>query len=112
MTRFSQQRRRSISLRMSALGRKSQAAQSARRIAAIGPEELADMLANPPVCDGDAIGCLECRNFRTGAVSRWTVLRGERRDNYRLRTPDGRKSNAHGLSWLLVKLRRVILRKL
>ena len=112
MTRFSHQRRRAIHLKMSALGKKSQAAQRARRLAAIDPQDAADMLANPPVSDGDAIGSLVWRDFRSGRIARWTVLRGNRINNYRLRSPDGRQSNPHGLAWLLAKVRHVILTKL
>lgn len=96
-------------MRMAELGRISQAKRAARRMAAIDPEELAEMLANPPVTDGDAIGSLEWRNFLNGKVTRWTVLRGNRVNNYRLRSPDGRKSKPHGLAWLLAKVRHIIL---
>ena len=109
MTRLSQKRRRAISLKMSRLGKLSQAAQRAKRLASIDQVELAELLANPPPADGDAIGSLEWRDFRSGRIARWTVLRGSRRNNYRLRTPDGRKSKPHGLAWLLVKVRHVIL---
>ena len=95
---------------MSDLGRKSQAARRARRLAAIDPLELADILATPIMADGTPLGCLQWHNFRTGKIIRWTVLRGNRCNNYRLRTPDGRSSLAHGLAWLLTKVRRVILR--
>ena len=112
MTRFSQQRRRAISLRMSRLGKLSQASQQAKRLAAVDQAALADSLANPPPAAGDAIGSIELRSFRSGSVTRWTILRGTRRNNYALRTPDGRRSQAHGMAWMLTKIRRVILRRL
>ena len=78
-------------------------------MASLDPAAVADRLANPPPSSGDAIGSLEWRNFQTGKVTRWTVLRGNRCNNYQLRTPDGRKSMSHGLAWLLAKVRHVIL---
>ena len=36
------------------------------------------MLANPLPRDRDPIGALQWSNFRTGKVTRWTVLRGDR----------------------------------
>jgi hypothetical protein len=81
-------------------------------MAAMDPEALADALANPVVGNGSVIGSLEARNFRTGEVLRWAVLRGNRINNYRLRTPDGRESRPHGLAWLLDHLRPVLVRKL
>ena len=94
---------------MSRLGKLSQAAQRAKRLAAIAPEEVAEMTANPPPAAGDAIGSIELRNFRNGTVTRWTVLRGNRRNNYCLRTPDKRKSKPHGMAWIMTKLRPVFL---
>ena len=110
MPRFTRQRARAKSLRMAELGRKSQAARAARRMAAIDPADLADLLSTVPMNDGTPLGSLQWHNFRSGKIIRWTVLRGNRVNNYRLRTPDGRSSLAHGLSWLLTKVRRVILR--
>jgi hypothetical protein len=37
------------------------------------------------------------------------VLRGDRANNYRLRSPDGRVSKPHGMAWILEKVRPVIL---
>jgi hypothetical protein len=110
MISFSQKRRRAISLRMSAMGKKSQSVQRERREAAITQEDIMDMRANPALCPGDAMGSIEVRNFRSGAVARWTVLRGRRVNNYRLRTPDGRTSKDHGMAWIATKLRPVILK--
>ena len=97
---------------MSELGKKSQAARAARRIAAIDLEQLADELANPMPVAGDAIGSIEIRNFRSGSVARWTILRGNRRNNYRLRTPDGRTSQPHGFAWITSHLRPLILHQI
>ena len=98
---------------MSALGKKSQQVQAAKRMAAIDPVELADLRANPRITEGDAIGSIEIRNFKTGSVTRWTVLRGNRVNNYQLRTPDGRTSKKpHGMAWITDHLRPLILRKI
>ena len=75
------------------------------------PEILMDLRANPPLRDGSPLGSFEWRNYLTGKVTRWAVLRGTRRNNYRLRTPDGRTSKPHGMAWLLAKMRPVILRR-
>ena len=99
-------------MRMSVLGKKSQAARRARRLAAIDPEQLAEILTATPRCDGTPIGCLQYQSFLTGQVTRWTVLCGPRINNYRLRTPDSRTSKPHGLSWLLNKIRHVLLQRL
>jgi hypothetical protein len=92
------------------MGKRSQQVQRERRMASITPEFLADLAANPPLRKGDALGCIQYHNFRTGKVSRWTVLRGSRVNNYQLRTPDGRTSKPHGLAWILDKLRPILLR--
>lgn len=74
------------------------------------PEMLMEIDSAQPFGEGAAIGSIEYRNFLTGAVKRWTVIGGNRRNNYALRTPDGRTSKPHGLTWILAKLRPVLLR--
>lgn len=111
MPRFSLKRKLSNSLKWSRMGKRSQEVQRARREAKITPEFLADLASNPPLSDGSAIGSIQWHNFRTGTVTRWTVLRGDRANNYRLRAPDGRASKPHGLAWILVKLRPILLRR-
>ena len=97
---------------MSEMGKKSQAARAARRIAEIDLEQLADELANPMPIYGDAVGSIEIRSFGSGTVTRWTVLRGTRRNNYMRRSPDGRKSRDHGMAWILDHIRPVLLSRL
>ena len=92
------------------MGRASQAAPRARREAAMTPEILRDLAAAQPCGPGDPIGSIEVRNFLTGKVTRWTLLRGDRINNYALRAPDGRASKPHGMAWIMAKLRRIILR--
>jgi hypothetical protein len=57
-------------------GRKALARWKKHREKPVDPEILADLDSNPPSSEGDAIG--SWRNFRTGKVMRWTVLRGDR----------------------------------
>lgn len=93
------------------MGKASQKVQSERRMAGMTPEVLRDMEANPPLMEGACLGTLTWHNHRSGQITRWAVERGPRSNNYRLRSPDGRRSRPHGLAWLLVKIRMVILRR-
>ena len=93
------------------MGKKSQAVQAARRAVEITPDVLMDMAANPPLRAGDALGSLQWHNHLTGQVTRWTVLRGRRANNYVLRAPDGRVTRAHGWAWILDKMRPILLRR-
>jgi hypothetical protein len=96
---------------MSAMGKASQRVQAARRMAEMTPEILQDLTANPHYAEGDSLGSLTWHNHRTGRVTKWIVERGPRLNNYRLRSPDGRKSKPHGMAWMLEKIRAVILRR-
>lgn len=78
-------------------------------MADITPEHLADLASAQPFGPGAAIGSIEYRNFLTGNVHRWTIIGGDRRNNYALRTPDGRTSKPHGWAWITYKLRHVFL---
>lgn len=91
------------------MGKRSQEVQRARREALVTPEIMEDLLANPPLRKGDAMGSIQFQCFITGKVHRWTVLRGSRSNNYQLRTPDGRCSKPHGMAWILDHLRPVLL---
>jgi len=71
------------------------------------PERLLELAAFPPLTQGDAIGCLEYRDFLTGRIRRWTILRGDRSNRIIVRTPDGRRSNPHGWTAILCSLRGV-----
>lgn len=109
MRSFRQQRKERMRLKFSRMGRESQRVQAERRMADITPEFLMDLAANPPLHAGDCIGTLEWRNHLTGRLTRWAVLRGDRINNYQLRSPDGRASKPHGMAWILEKVRHVIL---
>jgi hypothetical protein len=60
---------------------------------------------NLPRNEGDAIGCLQWTDFRSGKVRRWTVRIGDRLDRITLESPDGRKTASHGWTWVLAHLR-------
>ena len=111
MRSFRNQRRELNRLRMSAMGKASQKVQREDRLADMTPEVLRDMAANPPLAEGDCLGSLTWHNHRSGRVTRWAVERGPRSNNYRLRSPDGRRSLPHGMAWILTKIRMVILRR-
>ena len=84
--------------------------QREKREAAITPEILADLASAQPFGPGAPIGSIEIRNFLTGKVTRWTLLSGNRLNNYALRTPDGRTSQPHGMAWIMTGLRKLFPR--
>ena len=111
MPSYRKQRAALKRLRFSAMGKASQRVQSERRMAEMTPEILQDLAANPHYAEGDSLGSITWHNHRTGRVTKWIVERGPRINNYRLRSPDGRKSKPHGMAWMLEKIRAVILRR-
>ena len=60
---------------------------------------------NLPRKTGDALGCLQWTDYRTGRVRRWVVCIGARRDQVTASSPDGRVTGSHGWTWLLTHLR-------
>ena len=90
MPRFIRKLRERKRLKMSAMGKASQRIQAERRMADITPEILAELASSMPSGSGTPTGSIEIRNFRTGTVRRWTLLQGDRANQYRLRSPDGR----------------------
>jgi hypothetical protein len=103
MANFWTQRKDRNRKRFQAMGRRSQAVQAQQRMADVTVDDLTDALSIPQ--QGDAIGSLQYRDFRTGKVRRWTVLRGDRADRVVLRSPDGRQTQAHGWTWVMDHLR-------
>jgi hypothetical protein len=108
MRSFRQQRKERKRLRMSAMGKASQQAQAARRMAD-APDRIREMaewdVQNLPRKRGDALGTLQWHDFRSGKVRRWVVRIGDRIDQITLETPDGRKTKSTGWSWALDHLR-------
>lgn len=111
MGRFSRKRALAKSLRMSAMGKRSQQVQRDRRLAEITPEVLRELEMNPPLREGSALGSIRYHDFASGKVTSWVIERGDRINNFRLRTPDGWKSKPHGMAWILEKVRPVLLGK-
>ena len=68
--------------------------------------ELAEIEAqNLPRNRGDALGCLQWTDFRTGKVRRWVVRIGDRADRMTMHSADGRATRSHGWTWILNHLR-------
>lgn len=109
MTSYRQQRAERKRLRMSAMGKASQKSQAAKRMELVTPEYIRELreieIANMPRKQGDALGCLQWHDFRTGKVRRWTVRIGDRVDRVTLHAPDGRTTTSHGWSWVMSHLR-------
>jgi len=68
--------------------------------------ELEEMdIQNLPRNQGDALGCLQWTDYRSGRVRRWVVRIGDRADRITLESPDGRRTQSHGWAWVLDHLR-------
>lgn len=90
------------------MGKASQRVQQERRMVGIEDRlrEMAEWdVQNLPRKQGDALGCLQWTDFRTGRVRRWTVRIGDRIDRVTLHCPDGRQTDSHGWSWIMTHLR-------
>ena len=109
MTSYRKQRAERKRLRFSAMGKASQRVQAERRMAD-APARLREMAEwdaqNLPRKKGDALGCLQWTDFRTGKVRRWTVRIGDRRDRITVEAPGDALSKSHGWTWFLTQLRK------
>jgi hypothetical protein len=76
-------------------------AEMPKRIREITESEI----ENLPRKQGDAIGCLQWVDFRTGKVRRWIFRIGDRADRVTMESPSGRKTKSHGWTWMLDHLR-------
>jgi hypothetical protein len=65
-------------------------------------------IENLPRRQGDALGCLQWTDFRSGKVRRWTVRIGDRLDRITIEAPGCKPSPSHGWTWFLVMLRKRI----
>jgi hypothetical protein len=89
------------------MGIASQKAQAERRMAAIDHRALAEIeVENLPRRQGDALGCLQWQDFRTGKVRRWVVRIGDRSDRITVESPGKPPSKSHGWTWFLTQLRK------
>lgn len=113
MANYRKQRVERKRLRMSALGKASQRVQQAARM-----ERMADRLRetaeydvwNLPRKQGDALGCLQWTDFRTGRVRRWIVRIGDRADRMTVESPGSKPGASHGWTWILTHLRKHLSR--
>tara|TARA_R110000868_G_scaffold51318_4_gene162890 strand:- start:1715 stop:2008 length:294 start_codon:yes stop_codon:yes gene_type:complete len=94
---------------MSAMGKASQRIQAERRMADL-PDRLREMaeieIQNLPRKQGDALGCIQWTDFRSGKVRRWIVRIGDRRDRITVKAPGEQPSKSHGWTWFLTQLRK------
>jgi hypothetical protein len=107
---FRNQLRERKRLHCSRMGKISQQRRREGREAAMTPEILRDLDSAQRFGPGAPIGSIEIRNFLTGKVTRWTLLGGDRLNNYALRTTDGRTSKPHGLTWIMDGIRKLFPR--
>ena len=90
------------------MGIASQRVQREKRMADLHERmrELEEIeVQNLPRRAGDALGCLQWTDYRTGRVRKWIVRIGSRRDQVTAHTPDGRTTLSHGWTWLMNHLR-------
>jgi len=73
------------------------------------PDRIREMkeieVQNLPRRRGDALGCLQWTDFRTGKVRRWVIRIGDRSDRVTMHTPDGKCTLSHGWTWVMDHLR-------
>ena len=67
-------------------------------------------MINLPRGEGDALGCLEWTDYRSGKARRWVVRVGDRRDRMTVDLADGRRTRSHGWTWILTALRKHLSR--
>ncbi len=69
--------------------------------------ELAEIDANNlPRSQGDALGCLQWTDYRTGKVRKWVIRIGDRIDRITVESPQSARSQSHGWTWFLASLRK------
>jgi hypothetical protein len=83
-----------------------------QRIAETMQERIRELeeieIENMPTKQGDAIGCFQWSDFRTGKVRRWIIRIGDRADRITAESPDGSRTASHGWTWFLETLRKHI----
>ena len=110
MISYRQQREARRRLKFSAMGKKSQLVQRERRMATVDMRQMEEIeIANLPRYAGDALGCLQWHDFRSGRVRRWVVRIGERRDQITVESPGQKPTSSHGWTWFLTQLRQHIV---
>jgi hypothetical protein len=111
MISYRKQRQLRNSLKFSKMGKQSQKVQAERRAEAMQDRirELAEYeVWNLPKNEGDALGCLQWHDFRTGKVRRWTIRIGDRADRITAES-NNKVTKSHGWTWLFNHLRTKIV---
>lgn len=68
--------------------------------------DLAQMeIENLPRKEGDALGCLQWTDFRSGKVRRWVIRIGNRVDRVTVEIPGTKPGKSHGWTWVMNRLR-------
>ena len=64
---------------------------------------------NLPRKSGDVLGVLQWTSASTGKVRRWVIRIGDRRDRITIEAPGEKRSQCHGWSWVMEKLRKHLI---
>ena len=89
------------------MGKTSQRVQAERRMESVDHRALAEIeIENLPRKQGDALGCVQWTDFRTGKTRRWVVRIGNRADRITVEAPGGTASHSHGWTWFMTQLRK------
>ena len=76
------------------------------------PERMREIeewnIQNLPRKQGDALGCLQWHDFRTGKVRRWTIRIGDRADRITMEA-GGIKTRSYGWTWIMNAIRSKIV---
>ena len=93
------------------MGRRSQQVQKERRLADM-PARIREMeewdVQNKPRKQGDALGCLQWTDYRSGKVRKWCIRIGDRSDRITVESPGNAPTPSHGWTWFLTQLRKHI----
>ena len=108
LTRYNRNKHKALSERGKRMAAARWKADRERRDAEM-PERIRELeeiaIDNLPRQCGDALGCLQWSDFRTGKVRRWVVRVGDRRDRVTVEGPGKAASASHGWTWLMRCLR-------
>jgi hypothetical protein len=80
------------------------------QVAADMPERIRELqeieVENMPRKQGDAIGCFQWTDFRTGQARRWIIRIGDRIDRITAEFPNGKPTQSHGWTWFFETMRK------
>lgn len=63
-------------------------------------------MVNLPKKQGDALGCFQWHDYRTGKKRKWIIRIGDRSDRMTVDLPEGKTTKSHGWTWILTMLRK------